>query len=129
MQEIGVAKVEDIIDQQMMAGVDEEVALVERRFRHGVVEAHVGDAGRVGQRRIAQPDPDQRMTLDRRVSLNADGVEYRTVRICDACARCVELQAMIAAGERAAIKPAEAESRKTMRTAILERRNVTLLVL
>src|ERR1051326_5524623 len=111
---------EQVVDDQLPVRLHVEIGRLGAPVR--VVEPmEVGDPGRIGQRRVAHPDPHPVIALDHRIGLHLGvGRDPVLARDAHAPAGPVVLQAVVVALQAIAHQLAHGERQMAMRAAVLE---------
>ena len=92
-----------------------------------VVPAHVRHQRRIGQSRIAHPEPDEAMTLDDRIGAHAGRGIDRLLRGHErAAALRIVFQAVIAADQRVALEPALRQRHQAVPAGVFQRRDLAV---
>ena len=92
-----------------------------------VVPVHVGHQRRVGQRRIAHPEPDEAMPLDHGIGAHAGrGVDGFLRGHEGAAALRIVFQAVIAADDRVAVEPPLGQRHQPVPAGILQRADLAI---
>ena len=123
-----VRQIHQVVDEQPVIAFGEHGLAI--AFPFGiVVPMHVGYQRRVGQRRIARPDPDKAIAFDNRIGPHARGrIQLVLGRHARALAGAVEGKAVIAANEFVAVEPAHRKRQGPMPAGIFQRGHGTVRI-
>ena len=129
MQIRGVAQIEQVVDDELIIGLDDDaVALGGVQLRHVVEHREVRDFAGIGWRR-AHPDPDRLVLLDHRIALHARARRnvFGAVRVAYAGAAAVEFETVIRALDAVAADDlTHGERREAMGATILDGRDAAV---
>jgi hypothetical protein len=121
-----VGQVHQVVDHQAVLAVDVVQAATVGPFRI-LGPFQVVDGGRIGQRLVARPDPDEAVALFDRVAADAGEAAHALARHADRLAFAAHFQAVVAAHQVAVTDKAQRQRRAAVRAEILDRGDLAFL--
>ena len=122
-----VRQIHQVVDHQPVVALGVDVLAVRRPGRV-VVPVQVRDQSRVGQRRVAHPQPDESMPLDQRIGPDAGrGIYGALRRHVYTSTRVVEFETVVAADDVVAVQLAHRQRQQPMPAGIGQRNSRSVL--